>query len=99
MVCQPYPQCSVMHPSTLTTLFVDGPAGRIETDVNDPGERRRGLALIAHPHSLHGGNKDNKVVHTLERTLFSLGHVALRPNFRGVGKSEGSYDEGLGETE
>ena len=88
-----------MQPSTQQVVFVDGPAGRIETALNDPGERRSGIALIAHPHPLHGGNNDNKVVTTLARTLVQTGHVALRPNFRGVGASAGTYDEGIGETE
>lgn len=42
--------------------MVEGPAGRIEVDINDPGDGRRGIALIAHPHPLMGGTKDNKVV-------------------------------------
>ena len=82
---------------TLTEL-VDGPAGKIELDVSDPGDGRRGVALIAHPHPLMGGTKDNKVVTTLARTLYALGLVTLRPNFRGVGASAGVHDEGRGET-
>ena len=79
--------------------MIDGPAGCIEIDLNDPGPQRRGLALIAHPNPLQGGTKDNKVVTTLARAFFSLGCVAARPNFRGVGASEGAHDEGRGETE
>jgi len=81
-----------------TELF-DGPAGTLEIDISDPGAARRGVALIAHPHPLMGGTKDNKVVTTLARTLFALGLVALRPNFRGVGGSGGLHDEGRGETD
>lgn len=88
-----------MHPSTLERLTVEGPAGALETDLNDPGEPRRGLALIAHPNPVQGGTKDNKVVTTLAKTLFGLGYVVLRPNFRGVGASAGSFDHGKGETE
>lgn len=88
-----------MHPSTLERVLIDGPAGKIEIDVNDPGAARRGIALIAHPNPVQGGTKDNKVVTTLAKTLFALGHVAVRPNFRGVGASEGAHDEGRGETE
>lgn len=76
-----------------------GPAGNIETDVNDPGAARRGIALIAHPHPLQGGTKDNKVVTTLAKAFFALGYVAARPNFRGVGASVGDHDEGRGETD
>jgi len=77
---------------------IEGPAGRIEVDINDPGDGRRGIALIAHPHPLMGGTKDHKVVTTLARALYALGHVTLRPNFRGVGGTEGTHDEGRGET-
>ena len=78
---------------------MEGPAGAIETDINDPGGARRGIALIAHPNPLHGGTKDNKVVTTLAKVLFALRFIAARPNFRGVGASAGSHDEGRGETE
>ena len=88
-----------MPPSSLDRVMVEGPQGAIETDVNDPGGARRGIALIAHPNPLHGGTKDNKVVTTLAKALFALGYVAARPNFRGVGASAGSHDEGRGETE
>lgn len=88
-----------MPPSTLERVIVDGPAGALETDLNDPGEPRRGIALIAHPNPVQGGTKDNKVVTTLAKTLFGLGYVALRPNFRGVGGSAGSFDQGNGETD
>lgn len=80
-------------------LRIDGPGGKIETVINDPGATRRGIALIAHPHPLHGGTLDNKVVQTLADTLFELNYVAVRPNFRGVGMSEGDYDHGQGEVE
>jgi alpha/beta superfamily hydrolase len=88
-----------MHPSSLERLAIAGPAGALETDLNDPGEPRRGLALIAHPNPVQGGTKDNKVVTTLAKTLFGLGYAVLRPNFRGVGASAGTFDEGEGETE
>lgn len=80
-------------------LRIDGPDGKIEVVINDPGSARRGIALVAHPHPLHGGSMDNKVVQTVANTLFELGYVAVRPNFRGVGQSEGSYDHGKGEVE
>ena len=80
------------------TLLIDGPAGPIQTLV-DPPDDVRGLAVIAHPHPLLGGANNNKVVYTLAHTLRDLGHVALRPNFRGVGKSAGTHDFGQGETD
>ena len=88
-----------MPPSTLERLVIDGPAGALETDLNDPGLPRRGIALIAHPNPVQGGTKDNKVVTTLAKTLFGLGYVAIRPNFRGVGASAGVFDQGTGETD
>jgi alpha/beta superfamily hydrolase len=88
-----------LHPSTLHQLLIPGPAGAIDTLLNDPGETRRGIALIAHPHPLMGGTNENKVVQTLAKTFFALGYAALRPNFRGVGQSAGVHDKGIGETE
>jgi uncharacterized protein len=88
-----------MPPSSLARVMIEGPAGAIETDINDPGSTRRGFALIAHPHPVEGGTKDNKVVTTLARAFFALGYVSARPNFRGVGASGGKYDQGRGETD
>ena len=79
-------------------LQIDGRAGAIETKVESPPELQ-GIALICHPHPLFGGTNDNKVVHTLASTFIRLGYAVLRPNFRGVGGSEGLHDDGRGETE
>jgi alpha/beta superfamily hydrolase len=79
-------------------LSIAGPAGNLEVVVNDPGAAR-GVALIAHPHPLYGGTLDNKVVQTLAKTLYGQGYLAVRMNFRGVGASDGVFDEGRGETE
>lgn len=91
-----------MRPAKTENLLLDGPAGKIEVDISDPGltpdGHRRGIALIAHPHPLMGGTKDNKVVTTLARAFHGLGYVSLRPNFRGVGATTGVHDEGRGET-
>jgi len=88
-----------MPASSLTRTSIAGPAGGIETDINDPGAARRGIALIAHPNPVQGGTKDNKVVTTLAKAFFALGYLAARPNFRGVGGSGGDHDEGRGETD
>jgi alpha/beta superfamily hydrolase len=85
--------------AALERIFIDGAAGRIETVIERPAGVPRGAALVAHPHPLYGGTLDNKVVQTLARTFVELGYVTLRPNFRGVGASEGVHDEGRGETE
>ena len=77
--------------------FVNGTAGRIECAVDRPAGAPRGVALIAHPHPLFGGTLDNKVVQTLARAFLELGYETWRPNFRGVGATEGVHDEGRGE--
>lgn len=79
--------------------FVAGPAGRIECAVDAPEGETKGFALIAHPHPLFGGTNDNKVVQTLARACLDVGYEAWRPNFRGVGETEGTHDEGRGELE
>jgi alpha/beta superfamily hydrolase len=80
-------------------LEFTGPAGRIQLLRNAPESGSRGVAVIAHPHPLFGGTMDNKVVQTLARAFVQCGWTAVRFNFRGVGASQGSYDEGRGESE
>ena len=87
-----------MRASTRREL-VAGPAGKIECAVDAPEGEPRGRALIAHPHPQFGGTLDNKVVQTLARAFVELGYESWRPNFRGVGESEGAYDQGRGEVE
>ena len=87
-----------MRASTRRELIA-GPAGRIECAVDSPDGNPRGVALIAHPHPLYGGTLDNKVVQTLARVFVELGYESWRPNFRGVGQTEGVHDEGRGELE
>ena len=84
-----------MKPS-VETVLIDGPGGPIELIVDNPGAPR-GIALVCHPHPLFGGTNTNKVTQTLARTFAALGYVALRPNFRGVGQSAGTHDDGRGE--
>ncbi len=79
-------------------ILIDGPAGKIEVVVESPGAPK-GIALVCHPHPLFGGANTNKVAHSLARTFVALGYCAFRPNFRGVGQSEGVHDEGRGETD
>jgi len=93
-----------LRPADQEKILIDGPAGLLETIVNDPNagassRARRGIVLIAHPHPLFGGTLDNKVVQTLAKAYFAQGYVSVRMNFRGVGASQGVHDEGLGETE
>ncbi len=80
-------------------VMLAGPAGRIEAAVDSPpaGTPVRGLAVVCHPHPLHGGTMQNKVVQTLARAFVGLGYRCVRFNFRGIGASEGAWDEGRGE--
>ncbi len=79
--------------------IVEGPTGAIEVQVDVPGKAALGFAFVGHPHPLYGGTLDNKVAATLARAYTAMGWVAVRPNFRGVGRSEGVHDEGHGETQ
>ncbi len=80
-------------------LLLDGSAGKIEVFLDVPEGEAAGVALIAHPHPLFGGTAENKVVTSVARALRELGYATLRPNFRGVGASEGVHDQGVAETE
>lgn len=79
------------------TLLQNGPAGRLELAIDRPVGPPVGVAVVAHPHPLHAGTMSNKVVQTLARAFVQAGWTAVRFNFRGVGRSEGVYDEGRGE--
>ncbi len=85
-----------MTPRTVREQIA-GPAGPIECAIDRPGGAPRGLALACHPHPQFGGTLDNKVVQTIARACLELGWASLRFNFRGVGASEGLWDEGRGE--
>jgi uncharacterized protein len=76
---------------------IAGPAGAIECAIDSPVAAPRGLAVICHPHPQHGGTMDNKVVQTLARAFVQLGYTGVRFNFRGIGASQGGWDEGRGE--
>ncbi len=80
-------------------FFLNGPAGALECVLHLPDSAPRGIALVAHPHPLFGGTMDNKVAQTLVRTFVKLNYATAIMNFRGVGSSEGTHDEGHGETD
>lgn len=87
-------------PEHSTPVRLDGPAGVIEAVLAGgrvPAPAR--LAIVCHPHSLHGGSMDNKVVTMVERSLRVAGCATVRFNFRGVGNSAGVFDDGQGEGE
>jgi alpha/beta superfamily hydrolase len=78
---------------------VAGPAGALECAFDGPGHASSGVAVICHPHPLHGGTMDNKVVQTLARAFVQRGWRSVRFNFRGVGSSGGCWDAGQGEVD
>jgi alpha/beta superfamily hydrolase len=87
-------------PARIQSLLLDGPAGKLEAMLEEPetGAPRQAW-LVCHPHPLYGGTMHNKVVHRVARGARRAGAVVLRFNFRGVGLSQGTYDEGNGEVE
>src|SRR5579862_1035937 len=95
----------VLKPPRAERFVIEGPAGAlqtlVETPVTEAGEPLTvpAFAVVCHPHPLHGGTMDNKVVYTVARTFEQLGAPAIRFNFRGVGSSAGSFDEARGESE
>jgi alpha/beta superfamily hydrolase len=80
-------------------FYLDGDAGKMQCLLDLPEHEPRGIALVAHPHPLYGGTMENKVAQTLARTFVTLGYAVARFNFRGVGESEGVYDDGRGEVD
>ena len=78
---------------------LDGHAGKMQCLLDLPDSEPRGIALVAHPHPLYGGTMENKVAQTLARTFVNLGYATARFNFRGVGESQGAWDEGRGEVD
>jgi alpha/beta superfamily hydrolase len=82
-------------------VSIDGPAGPLEARIEDPARDRSppAVGVVCHPHPLHGGTLQNKVVHTLARAMQELGVPTVRFNFRGVGASAGHYGGGVGEFE
>lgn len=85
--------------SEIRSLFLDGPAGRLEALLNAGAERTTHAALVCHPHPLFGGTLHNKVVFRAMKALNGFGFPVLRFNFRGAGLSAGSHDQGRGEVE
>lgn len=81
-----------------TTQLIHGPEGQLEVLISEPTEEKRSAwAIVCHPHPLYGGTMHNKVVSTLAKTYQNMGATTVRFNFRGVGRSEGSFDHGNGE--
>ena len=79
------------------TIQIDGPAGLLETSLDIPDVCTSGIAFLAHPLTSAVGTKDHKVIRTFSKSLVSSGYIVVRPNLRGAGASEGSYEGGAGE--
>lgn len=88
-------------PSDSANVTLRGGAGAIEAVASSPDvkDARKGIAIICHPHPLQGGTMHNKVVTMVERSLRELGFATIIFNFRGVGASAGTFDDGRGETD
>jgi alpha/beta superfamily hydrolase len=87
-------------PRRIESLFIPGPAGRLEALIEEPEDQApREAVLICHPHPQFGGTMHNKVVYRMARGMRRAGAVALRVNYRGVNMSGGTYDNGIGELE
>jgi alpha/beta superfamily hydrolase len=85
--------------SSIRSLFLDGPSGRLEALLNAGAEQATHAALVCHPHPLYGGTLHNKVVFHTMKALNGFGYPVLRFNFRGAGLSQGEHDDGSGEVE
>ena len=87
-------------PRRIESLFIPGPAGKLEAVLEEPEEQTPSqVALVCHPHPQYGGTMHNKVVYRIARGMRRVGAAVLRFNYRGVNMSEGKYDAGVGETE
>ena len=89
----------IVQNSTIRSLFLDGPAGRLEALLNAGAENATHAAVVCHPHPLFGGTLHNKVVFHTMKALNSFGFPVLRFNFRGAGLSHGEHDQGRGEVD
>lgn len=87
------------HMPSLKKISLPGPAGNLDAIWHMPDAEPSAVAVIAHPLPTMGGTMENKIVTTLAKTFVELGFAALRFNFRGVGASEGEFDEGNGEVD
>lgn len=86
-------------PGAIRSLFIEGPAGRLEALLNSGTENATHAALVSHPHPSYGGTMHNKVTFHAMKALNSFGFPALRFNFRGTGLSQGEHDYGIGEVD
>jgi alpha/beta superfamily hydrolase len=89
-------------PEKSSYLFLNGHDGKLELLISPGNSNKLSndselIAIICHPHPLHGGTMDNKVVYTIHKALNTVNFTTIRFNYRGVGRSEGSYGDSIGE--
>jgi len=89
----------LLENSTIRSLFLPGPAGRLEALLNAGSPNATHTAVVCHPHPAYGGTLHNKVVFHAMKALQSFGFPVLRFNFRGTGLSEGEHSNGIGEVD
>jgi alpha/beta superfamily hydrolase len=94
-----YPNFVPTESPSIRSLFLAGPAGRLEALLNAGSPNATHAAIVCHPHPLFGGTLHNKVVFHAMKALNSFGFPVLRFNFRGTGLSEGEHASGVGEVE
>ncbi|MGX0878492.1 alpha/beta superfamily hydrolase [Roseovarius sp. MBR-154] len=78
-------------------VIFPGPEGRLEGRYHPQADKDAPIAIVLHPHPQFGGTMNNKVVYNLHYAFYNMGFTVLRFNFRGVGRSQGEYDQGVGE--
>ena len=81
----------------MAEIILNGPEGRLEGRYTAGTSPDAPIALVLHPHPLHGGSMNNKVVYNIYQAFAKRGFTVMRFNFRGVGRSQGSYGKGEGE--
>ena len=91
----------MIFPQQEQVFYLVGPAGRLQCQVDYPhqSQQRQAIVIVCHPHPLQGGTMTNKVVTTVARSFNTMGLIAIRFNYRGVGESEGKYGDTIGEAE
>ena len=81
----------------MAEVIFNGPDGRLEGRYHQSKKPNAPIAIVLHPHPLHGGNMNNRVVFIMFNNFVERGFSVLRFNFRGVGRSQGAFDNGVGE--
>ena len=78
-------------------IIINGPEGRLEARYHPAGDKNAPIALVLHPHPLYGGTMNNKIVYNAFQAFVKQGFSVMRFNFRGVERSQGTFDNGIGE--